>query len=374
MGKLGRLGATLSSNKSAMIIQKIGALALVTLTGLTVTAQAADPAAEIDRATLDAWAQPYRGWHYYPAHVIPPNPSNGLNFTMTDCPLVWRRGEEWRMFFTGFDGRGYQTAAAVSKDLVHWEQAGLVMGFGAPETFDHGGVAICGALFDSYEVRGPRTLKKWKDKYWALYSCYPKQGGYEIRPGAEGAAWSEDGLTWHRASETTPILSVEGAADWEKDCIYAPWLLEHGGKFWNFYNAAKGSIEQMGIVTSDDLLHWNRYDGNPIVRNGAPGAYDEKFCSDGKVLRDGDHWVMFYFGVGQDGAHIMAAFSRDLYHWFSHPDPLYKAGGNPSGLDKQYAHKISLAYNPANDTFYMFYCAVGEKGRGIGLITSKPVQ
>ena len=86
------------------------------------------------------------------------------------------------------------------------------------------------------------------------------------------------------------------------------------------------------------------------------------------------HWTMFYFGVGKGGAHIMIAFSRDLLHWTAHPDPLYKAGGHPSGLDKQYAHKISLVYDPANSTFYLYYCACGNKGRGIGLITSKPLE
>jgi hypothetical protein len=70
----------------------------------------------------------------------------------------------------------------------------------------------------------------------------------------------------------------------------------------------------------------------------------------------------------------MAAFSRDLVHWTAHPEPLYKAGGNPSGLDQEFAHKISLVYNPKNETFYLYYCATGNKGRGIGLITSKPLQ
>ncbi|MDQ1257008.1 MAG: hypothetical protein QG656_1609 [Candidatus Hydrogenedentes bacterium] len=333
-----------------------------------------DSSMSIDRTTLDAWAAPYREWSYCSDFVVPPSPEDGLGFTSIDCPLVWRFGDEWRMFYTGFDGRGYQTALAVSRDLVHWEPKGLAMGFGEPGAFDYGGVAFCAMLFDSYDVKAPRTPKKWQGKYWTLYSCYPKQGGYEIRPGYEGAAWSENGQTWHRASKDTPILSIEGAAAWEKDCIYAPWLVEHDGQFWNFYNAANGGIEQMGLVTSTDLLHWTRYAGNPIVRNGGPGSYDEQFCSDGKVFRDGDHWVMFYFGVGQGGAHIMAAFSRDLYHWTSHPEPLYKAGGNPSGLDTTYAHKISLVYVPSEDRFYMFYCAVGGKGRGIGLITSKPLD
>lgn len=109
-----------------------------------------------------------------------------------------------------------------------------------------------------------------------------------------------------------------------------------------------------------------------------PGGFDERFCSDPKVFRDGGHWTMFYFGVGRGGAHILVAFSRDLAHWSAHPEPLYQAGGNPSGLDKQYAHKISLVWNPQNETYYLFCNAVPDKpgptgGRGIGLITSRPL-
>ena len=132
-------------------------------------------------------------------------------------------------------------------------------------------------------------------------------------------------------------------------------------------------IEQMGLAISGNLLDWRRHPHNPVVQV-TPGGYDEKFVSDGKVFRDGDHWVMFYFGVGRGGAHIMMAFSRDLSHWTVDPEPICKAGGNPSGLDKKYAHKISLVWNPADETYHMFYNAVGNKGRGIGLITSKPLR
>jgi len=365
----------MGTRATAMLRSGAGLL-LIFVAGAGAAESHGPPGAEasIDRATLEAWSAPYRGWHYYLEHVLSPSPEDGLHFEKTDCPLVWRHGGEWRMFYTGFDGQGYQTALAVSRDLTHWELKGLVMGYGKPGAYDHGGVTFGGLLFESYDIKGARTLKRWNGKYWVLYGCYPRQGGYELRPGAEGLAWSLDAETWHRASEDQPILSIEGAAAWEKDCIYQPWLLEHDGQFWDFYNAANGSIEQMGLATSSDLRQWTRYAGNPIVRNGPAGSYDEKFCSDGKVYRDGDHWIMIYFGVGRDGAHIMAAFSRDLYHWTAHPEPLYKAGGHPGGLDGTYAHKIALVYNEANDTFYLFYCAVGDRGRGIGLITSKPLD
>jgi hypothetical protein len=252
------------------------------------------------------------------------------------------------------------------------------MGFGPTNEFDHGGCVIGAFLYESYDIKAPRRLKQREGKFWTLYGAYPRQGGYELRPGYEGVAQSEDGLTWRRA-KNQPVLSVHDpdCGAWEKSCIYQPWLVEHQGRFFNFYNAANGNVEQIGVAFSTDLLNWMRYPANPVLRV-RPGGYDEVFCSDGKVFRDGDHWAMFYFGVGQGGAHILAAFSRDLMHWTAHPEPLYKAGGNPSGLDKQYAHKIALIFNPANDTFYMFYNAVPGKdgptgGRGIGLITSKPL-
>jgi len=53
-----------------------------------------------------------------------------------------------------------------------------------------------------------------------------------------------------------------------------------------------------------------------------------------------------FFGVDKSNhAHIMIAFSHDLYHWMVDENPLYKAGGHPLGLDKEYAHKISLVWN-----------------------------
>ncbi|HOX40247.1 MAG TPA: hypothetical protein PL033_19865 [Candidatus Brocadiia bacterium] len=330
---------------------------------------------DIDAATVSAWSHKFRGWHYYPDYVIPPSPDDGAKLQSTDCPTVFQvPGKDgYYMWYTGFDGNGYQTFLAQSDDLVAWKPRGLVMSFGEKGSFDRGGVTFGGPLLESYDLDAPRLLKKHNGRYRVLYGCYAHQGGYEVRPGAEGLASSEDGFAWTRDSEH-PILSIYGAEQWERDCIYQPWLLAHDGRFFDFYNAANGGTEQTGVAFSSDLLRWKRHDGNPIIRNGPKDSYDENFCSDPKVFRDGDHWVMIYFGVGKGGAHIMSAYSRDLLNWTKAPEPLYKAGGHPGGLDKQYAHKISLIYNPKNDTRYMFYNAVGVKGRAIGLLTSKPVK
>jgi predicted GH43/DUF377 family glycosyl hydrolase len=342
--------------------------------------QAQESVEPIDTETLKKWSEPYRGWQYHPDPVIPSDYkiAGSEDFHSYDCPCVYQLKDKpdiWYMAFIGFNGKGYNSFVAESDDLINWKNPRLAMGFGKEGEFDYGGRVIGAFLYEDYDVKSPRILKKKDDKYWTLYGCYPRQGAYELRPGYEGVAASDNGITWTRVGNE-PILSVfqQDKKDWEKDCIYQPWLVEHQGTYYNFYNAANGNPEQMGLALSNDLTHWVRYPFNPVIRN-RKGGYDETMASDGKIFHDGDHWVMFYFGAGKgghrNGAHILAAFSRDLVHWTVDPEPLYKAGGHPSGLDKQYAHKISLVYNPKNETFYMFYCATGTKGRAIGLIKSK---
>ncbi len=352
-------------------------------TGTNAAVPAAHSSTEVSSQDLAAWSAPFRNWHYWPDHVIPASPEvPGIsNILGTDVPMVFQipGDSKYHISFVAFEGSGYQSVIADSTDMIHWTNYHLAMSYGGEGEFDHGGRVIGAYLYDSYDLDAPRMLKKKEGKYWTLYGAYPRQGGYELRPGSEGLAWSEDGLNWHRAVDH-PVMSINDpdCGKWESSCIYQPWLVESKGRYFNFYNAAKGTVEQSGMAFSSDMTNWIRYPANPVLRNRA-GGYDDHFCSDPKVFRDGDHWTMFYFGVGRHGAHIMIAFSKDMVHWVADAEPLYKSGGNPSGLDKQYAHKTSLIYNPANQTYYLFYCATpGLKGttggRGIGLLTSKVVR
>ena len=346
-----------------------------------VAEEAASEAPEITEKEVQKWAEPFQGWHYYEDFVIPPRPFSDdgefarfSDINVTDVPTVFRiPGEDrWYMSFIGFDGQGYRSFLASSDDLVKWEQEGLAMGFGPSDRFDHGGAVLGGFLLQSYRLKAPRLLKEHNGRYWSLYGAYPRQGSYEPRPGSNGLASSADGMKWQCAYEE-PILSVHQSdvGEWEKDCIYQPFLVEHDGRYWNFYNAARGHTEEIGLAISEDLRHWSRYEENPILE---VGERTSQRCADPKVFRDGDHWVMLYYGLEGGHADIRVAFSRDLRHWKAYPEPLYEAGGHPEGLDGKHAHKISLAYNRENDTFYMYYCAVGKKGRGIALLTSRPLD
>jgi hypothetical protein len=333
------------------------------------------------------WSKKYRGWTHHPTHVIKscPNIPGYEGIVMTDVPTVYQLPDNnlFYMSFVGFDGSGYQTFVAESTDLLDWTNIRLAMGYGEEGSFDFGGVVLGAYLYESYELESPRVLKKLNGKFYSLYGAYMKRGEYEPDPGCQGLASSIDGIVWQRERNES-ILSIYGpdtVQKWEKDSIYMPWLVEYNSKYYNFYNAKEMPqwIEQIGLATSTDLQSWVRHTNNPILKVSSQrnrsinnDGYDTQFKSDPKVFWDvsESHWIMFYFGVGNGGAHIMIAYSYDLIHWISNPIPLNMAGANPSGLDKQHAHKISLVRNPKNGVWYLFYCAVGNAGRGIGLIMS----
>jgi hypothetical protein len=170
-------------------------------------------AEEVDRGTVARWSAPYRGWHYRPEHVIPAEPKipGYEQFHNTDCPCVYQlpgRADTWFMTLIAFDGHSYNSFVAESPNLLQWTHPRLAMGFGPPCEFDFGGCVIGALLYESYDVKAPRLLKRHDGKYWTLYGCYPRQGGYELRPGYEGVACSDDGLTWRRA-KNAPILAVQ---------------------------------------------------------------------------------------------------------------------------------------------------------------------
>ena len=76
---------------------------------------------EIDKATLDIWSAPYRGWYYFPEPIIPSDftiPGNE-KFQSFDVPTVyqipWSTREKF-MSFIGYNGQGYNSF--VSRVLI----------------------------------------------------------------------------------------------------------------------------------------------------------------------------------------------------------------------------------------------------------------
>jgi len=273
-----------------------------------------------------------------------------------DCPFVFRHGDRFCMTFVGFDGVGYRTGLATSTDLIHWEKQGLVLGRGAKGSPTEYNAALNWIVREN-ELFGPGRLKPVKGRFLGAYHAYPRPG-YESGPAAIGLCSSEDLHDWDLEE---PFLHAADpdAGDWERGGLYKSCLVEHEGTYYLFYNAKTAEspwAEQTGLAMSSDLKHWERYGSNPVVRLGAQGSFDDRFCSDPYVVRCGDIWAMFFYTLSTDGrARDSVAFSRDLLHWEKSNEILIDVGAEGS-IDSRYAHKPAVFVE--NGKLYHYYCAV----------------
>ena len=298
---------------------------------------------------------------------------------VVDVPFLFRYQGRFGMTFVGWDKVGYRTGLAWSDDLVHWTKEGLILDRGPRNSINEFNIALTNILRDN-DLFGSGELKQVNGRFVGTYHSYPA-AGYETGPAAIGLCFSEDLRHWEIQK---PFLFARDGAEWERSGLYKSWLMEHDGVYYLFYNAKDKAewpwLEQTGIARSSDLVHWERYEGNPVLKVGNPGSFDDVFASDPCVFRCGSDWVMFYFGNSSDGhARESVAFSSDLLHWEKSNETLVDVGPEGS-TDSQHAHKPGMI--AWNGRLYHFYCAVQpakekrmgdvecEEIRGIALATS----
>lgn len=274
-----------------------------------------------------------------------------------DCPFVFEHNDQFYMMHIGFDGNGYQTALAVSDDLLNWQHEAMILPrLEHSNRWDHVGAAGSWILLESNNVWEVPKLRKLDGRYWMIYHSYPDEG-YEAGGAIMGLAWTTDESLkeWHRLDQ--PIFTYEHGAEWEKAGLYKCCLIEHEEEFWMFYNA-KGDgnwpwKEETGLARSTDLMQWKRHDANPIM-GCRPDSFYSLFNSDPCIRYDGQRWLNFGFGF--DGVHAqgLLATSEDLLHWDVITQPLLPHGGK-GDIDEIHAHKSFVVVHEGN--YYHYYCA-----------------
>lgn len=96
--------------------------------------------------------------------------------------------------------------------------------------------------------------------------------------------------------------------------FWAPHIISHEGTYYMFYcgGSLRGNDSyRIHLATSEDLLHWQRAETNPLVIDG----FDAR---DPMVIRYGERWIMYYTCTSKPkgGYHCVAAVeSDDLRHW-----------------------------------------------------------
>ncbi len=307
-----------------------------------------------------------------------------------DCPTVFREKDKWYMTFVcydgkgGNDGRGYETWLAESNDLLHWNILGRILEFPSTSTplWDANQRGGFPALID-YEWNGTYKMGKYKGAHWMTY-IGGNGTGYEAvqSPLSVGLASTKKDITKPHPWQCLPHPVISHADDdaqwWEqmtqyKSTIYKVDKKYFGHPFVMFYNAGgKDSThpkgERIGIALSDDMLHWTRFNGNPVFAHDSDGT----ITGDAQIVRMGDIFVMFYFSAFNPtrkyNAYNTFAASHDLIHWTDWDGDDLIIPSKP--YDEMFAHKSYVV--KYDGIVYHFYCAVNNDGqRGIAVATSR---
>lgn len=307
----------------------------------------------------------------------------GDNTKKIDCPSIFRKGGKWYMTYIVFDGRGYETWLAKSKDLLRWKKVGRVLSFAGTDSisnWDYNQKAGYISLQDP-EWGGSYTLERFQNKYWLSYFG-GKERGYEAGALSIGVAFTSRNPAkpheWNRHARPVLTSSDPDTRWWENKKLFKSTVIRDqqkltGHNFLMYYNANGDSsgnkpkwrwFERIGMAVSDDMLTWKRYGANPVMHHpiGITG--------DAQLQRMGDLWIMFYFGAfweGRKDAFNRFACSYDLVNWTDWTsDDLIKSS---EPFDARFAHKPFVV--KYRGVVYHFYCAVNEKDqRGIAVATS----
>ncbi len=138
-----------------------------------------------------------------------------------------------------------------------------------------------------------------------------------------------------------------------------------------YYTAVQGSSMQLALATSADGITWTQYGNGPIIPAGVAGSWDgmaQCFCD---VYYDGQTYYMWYIGVSDysKGRTIGLATSQDGIHWNKYSsNPVL----TPTGAGWESASLGQPTVTFSHDKFYMVYGAAPDMGVhwSLGVATS----
>jgi predicted GH43/DUF377 family glycosyl hydrolase len=309
--------------------------------------------------------------------IVPENDS-----LKVDCPTVFRKDKTWYMTYIQFNGSGYETLLAKSRDLLHWQTLGPVLSMSRDTTlWDASQKAGYISLVDA-KWGGNYELKKYNGKYWMSYFG-GREKGYEAGLLSLGIAYTTTvpsaAREWQRLPHPVLTSLDSNAGWWENKKQFKSTVIRDekkltGFPFVMYYNAngdtAKDNkktrwFERIGMAVSADMIHWRRYKKDPVVHHPAG------ITGDPYLQKIGDVWVMFYFGAfwqDRKGAFNRFACSYDLVNWTDwNGENLIESS---ESFDEKFAHKSCVV--KWQGIVYHFYNAVNNRDqRGIAVATSR---
>ena len=162
-------------------------------------------------------------------------------------------------------------------------------------------------------INDPNGLIYFKGKYHFFYQYNPYSGFWDCMHW--GHAVSEDMIHW----EYLPLALAPSEVydDHLKGGCFSGSAIEHDGKLFLIYtgtcNNGNGFEQAQCIAYSEDGIHFEKYEGNPVIT--APEGVPTDLFRDPKVWKHDDTYYVVC-GASQNGfAQARLYKSTDMFHW-----------------------------------------------------------
>jgi len=243
----------------------------------------------------------------------------------------------------GWDDIGY----AISKDGIVWEKDSLnpVLERGPAETFDHYGLVLPYVIIEndtlhlfysgiakpvnnsgvtighSFSSDGHTWTKdslnpvisegldgSWDERWIVGGAVVAVEGVYHIWYGAWDATSGDKFVRIGHASSSSlfgnywlkdvnnPVIESLGSGSWEYGRVEAPMVVYDGTVFHMWYRGGNYTNSQIGYAWSTDGVNWEKYPGNPVLKYGAPGSWDDGNIINTWVVLEDSVFKMWYTG------------------------------------------------------------------------------
>ena len=207
---------------------------------------------------------PFGKWTRLSAEPILSPGGDGFESAGTFNPAVVEKDGKFVMLYRAQDRGGKSSLGyATSSDGVHFtKRSEPVLESEAP--YEKGG-----------GVEDPR-LQKFGETYYLTYTGYNNVdgGGSDHKDAQLCLATSKDLIHWDRKGVVMPSYKGKWNVKWTKSGAIVPEKIN--GKYWMYYlGDAKGQDTQMGVASSDDLVHWTDALDHPVM-DSRPGMFDSQ--------------------------------------------------------------------------------------------------
>ncbi len=280
-------------------------------------------------------------------------------------PSLLVSGDTLHLFYAagGADTRG-RILYAYSPDGVQWHrfnQGKPVLDVGEP------------GQWDSHFLDTPDIIRD--DQGFKLY--YFGDTDNDPVGGAIGVAQSADGIHWQRFGDK-PVLTPGEAGEWDGLFIESPAVIFAGNRYWMLYSGVDTTWRvRIGLATSADGIHWQKYPGNPVIDVGTPNDWNGFGVATPTLWYGEGQWMAWYCGVSVrdwldnnqiDTIYIGFSHSTNGLDWipfdgnpvFGTYFPLY----SPEEIRGPWAPDV--VYLPQRNLYVMMY----ETAHGFGLAYS----